>query len=92
MTGYLPVGFELGSELTYPEPEGTGIGILNGFCQIFGILFTIGYSTLIEHIGVIHASNALSASLVAGSALTCAIPKKYRRQEAQKDTKEDQKV
>lgn len=91
MTGYLPVGFELGAELTYPEPEGTGIGILNGFCQIFGIVFTTGYSTLIDHIGVIHASNALSASLVVGSVLTCAIPKKYRRQEAQKDTKDDQK-
>lgn len=23
MTGYLPVGFELAAELTYPEPEGS---------------------------------------------------------------------
>ncbi|KAK9510915.1 hypothetical protein O3M35_005591 [Rhynocoris fuscipes] len=91
MTGYLPVGFELGAELTYPEPEGTGIGILNGFCQIFGIVFTTGYSSLIQYIGVIHATNALSGTLVVGSVLTFAIPKKYRRQAAQNDSKETEK-
>ncbi|CAA9997957.1 unnamed protein product, partial [Nesidiocoris tenuis] len=33
MTGYLPVGFELAAELTYPEPQGTSVGLLNGICQ-----------------------------------------------------------
>lgn len=37
MTGYLPVGFEFGSELTYPEPEGTSAGLLNAAAQVFYI-------------------------------------------------------
>ncbi|XP_061559978.1 feline leukemia virus subgroup C receptor-related protein 1 [Phycodurus eques] len=41
MTGYLPVGFEFGVEITYPEPEGTSSGLLNTAAQIFGILFTL---------------------------------------------------
>lgn len=34
MTGYLPVGFELAAELTYPEPEGTSAGLLNAVTQV----------------------------------------------------------
>ena len=42
MTGYLPVGFEFASELTYPEPEVTASGLLNASSQIFGIVLTMG--------------------------------------------------
>ncbi|XP_038582466.1 feline leukemia virus subgroup C receptor-related protein 1 [Micropterus salmoides] len=41
MTGYLPLGFEFGVEITYPESEGTSSGLLNAFAQIFGIIFTL---------------------------------------------------
>lgn len=34
MTGYLPVGFELAAEVTYPEPEGTSCGLLNSSAQV----------------------------------------------------------
>lgn len=34
MAGYLPVGFEFASEVTYPEPEGTTSGILNACVQV----------------------------------------------------------
>lgn len=34
MTGYLPIGFEFGVEITYPEPEGTSSGLLNAFAQV----------------------------------------------------------
>lgn len=34
MTGYLPVGFELAAEITYPEPEGTSAGLLNAASQV----------------------------------------------------------
>ncbi|KAK1889412.1 Feline leukemia virus subgroup C receptor-related protein 1 [Dissostichus eleginoides] len=33
MTGYLPLGFEFGVEITYPESEGTSSGLLNAFAQ-----------------------------------------------------------
>lgn len=34
MTGYLPVGFELAVEVTYPEPESTSCGLLNTSAQV----------------------------------------------------------
>jgi FLVCR family feline leukemia virus subgroup C receptor-related protein len=34
MTGYLPVGFELAAEVTYPESEGTSCGLLNTSAQV----------------------------------------------------------
>lgn len=35
MTGYLPVGFELAAEVTYPVSEGTSCGLLNTSAQVF---------------------------------------------------------
>lgn len=37
MTGYLPVGFEFGVEVTFPEPEGTSSGLLNASAQVRNI-------------------------------------------------------
>lgn len=34
MTGYLPVGFELAAEVTYPASEGTSCGLLNMSAQV----------------------------------------------------------
>jgi hypothetical protein len=34
MTGYLPVGFELVAEISFPEPEGTSCGLLNSSAQV----------------------------------------------------------
>lgn len=39
MTGYLPVGFEFASEVTYPEPEGTTSGILNAVVQVRSVKY-----------------------------------------------------
>lgn len=39
MNGYLPVGFEFASEVTYPEPEGTTSGILNAVVQVWEFLY-----------------------------------------------------
>ncbi|KAL3052113.1 hypothetical protein OYC64_004798 [Pagothenia borchgrevinki] len=49
MTGYLPLGFEFGVEITYPESEGTSSGLLNAFAQIFGIVFTLIQGQLTHH-------------------------------------------
>ena len=40
-TGYLPIGFEFASELTFPVAEGTTSGLLNGGVQIAGVLMTL---------------------------------------------------
>lgn len=34
MTGYIPIGFELVAEVTYPEPEGTSCGLLNFSAEV----------------------------------------------------------
>ncbi|XP_075217030.1 histamine transporter isoform X2 [Lycorma delicatula] len=82
MTGYLPVGFEFAAELTYPEPEGTSAGLLNGAAQIFGIIFTMFYRWVLEEAGDLWANITLSAALLVGTILTASIKSDLRRQAA----------
>ena len=49
MTGYLPVGFEFGVEMTYPESEGTSCGLLNASAKVFALIFTLGGEQLMAH-------------------------------------------
>ncbi|KAL1491446.1 hypothetical protein ABEB36_012044 [Hypothenemus hampei] len=82
MTGLLPVGFELGSELTYPEPEGTQAGLLNAASQIFGIGFTNMYSELFFHVTDIWANLSMSIALAVGLFMLCCVSSHLRRQAA----------
>lgn len=82
MTGYLPVGFELAAELTYPEPEGTAAGLLNAVVQIFGIAFTTLYGHLFGVWGDFWANIALCVTLALGAFITTIIPNDLRRQNA----------
>nr|KAF7421404.1 hypothetical protein H0235_009240 [Vespula pensylvanica] len=82
MTGYLPVGFELAAELTYPEPEGTAAGLLNAVTQVFGIIFTILYGNLIKLLSNLWANIVLCIALAIGAFLTTIIPNDLRRQNA----------
>lgn len=43
MTGYLPIGFEFASELTFPIAEGTTSGLLNASAQVFTFVFCAIY-------------------------------------------------
>ncbi|KAJ8981718.1 hypothetical protein NQ317_003783 [Molorchus minor] len=87
MTGLLPVGFELATELTYPEPEGTSAGLLNAASQVFGIAFTNIYSAIFYNVGDAWANIVMSCMLVIGTILTACIGSDLRRQAAQ-STKE----
>lgn len=80
MTGLLPVGFELGCELTYPEPENTSSGLLNAASQIFGIAFTYIYDHLLDGIGTFWANGALCGTLLVGTIICCFISSKQKRQ------------
>ncbi|KAJ9601197.1 hypothetical protein L9F63_000665, partial [Diploptera punctata] len=73
MTGYLPVGFELAAELTYPEPEGTSAGILNAAAQVFGIMLTNLYSWMLDITTDMWANGAMCIALVVGIILTALI-------------------
>nr|CAD7592823.1 unnamed protein product [Timema genevievae] len=79
MGGYMPVGFEVGSELTYPEPEGTATGMLFIPPSILGVVFTLLYSWLIGVIGDLWASLVFAGILGIGAILTACIRKDYRR-------------
>lgn len=82
MTGYLPVGFEMAAELTYPEPEGTSSGLLNAGAQVFGITFTMLYSEVLDAYGDIAANLIMAVFLVVGTVITALIKSDLRRQNA----------
>ncbi|XP_030368859.1 feline leukemia virus subgroup C receptor-related protein 2 isoform X2 [Scaptodrosophila lebanonensis] len=83
MTGYLPVGFEFGAELTFPEPEGTSSGLLNASAQTFGIVFTLIYSKLFYSYGDIQANIVMAVMLIVGTVITAITKSDLRRQNAQ---------
>ncbi|XP_034241522.1 feline leukemia virus subgroup C receptor-related protein 2-like isoform X3 [Thrips palmi] len=89
LTGYLPLGFELAVELTYPEPEGTSAGLLNVSAQVFGIVFTelcglpLERQSGAEPAAHLWVNGSLSGALLLGALLTALIPRTLRRQTAQ---------
>ncbi|XP_032527225.2 heme transporter FLVCR2 isoform X2 [Danaus plexippus] len=83
MAGYLPVGFEFASEVTYPEPEGTTSGILNACVQVFGIVLTLLFEWMLGAAGDRWANLCLCGLLALGTAVTAAIRSDLRRQAAQ---------
>ncbi|VDK72723.1 unnamed protein product [Litomosoides sigmodontis] len=82
MTGYLPIGFEFASELTFPIAEGTASGLLNASAQVFGIVLTLCVGFILQY-GTVFASNlTLTAFLIVGTFLTALIKSDLRRQRA----------
>ncbi|RWS07521.1 hypothetical protein B4U79_03247 [Dinothrombium tinctorium] len=84
MTGYLPIGFEFASELSYPQPEGTSSGLLNASAQIFGIIFTVLASDLVVRYSSLLTNILLSSTLIIGIITTAVTQADLRRQEALK--------
>uniref|UniRef100_A0A7N9AWJ9 Choline/ethanolamine transporter FLVCR1 n=1 Tax=Mastacembelus armatus TaxID=205130 RepID=A0A7N9AWJ9_9TELE len=79
MTGYLPLGFEFGVEITYPESEGTSSGLLNAFAQIFGIIFTLVQGKLTTDYNPLAGNLFLCAWIVLGVLLTALIKSELKR-------------
>nr|XP_015194631.1 PREDICTED: feline leukemia virus subgroup C receptor-related protein 1 isoform X2 [Lepisosteus oculatus] len=79
MTGYLPLGFEFGVEITYPESEGTSSGLLNAFAQIFGIIFTLIQGKLTTDYSPLIGNIFLCAWIFIGMILTALIKSELKR-------------
>ncbi|XP_070843771.1 heme transporter FLVCR1 [Chaetodon trifascialis] len=79
MTGYLPLGFEFGVEITYPESEGTSSGLLNAFAQIFGIIFTLIQGKLTTDYSPLIGNVFLCAWIFLGILLTALIKSELKR-------------
>lgn len=82
LTGYLPVGFDLAAEVTYPEPEGLSTGLLNTSAQIFGLLFTYAQGIVITTFNSHYGNSLLCIGLLVGSVLTVLVKSDLRRQNA----------
>jgi hypothetical protein len=82
MTGYLPVGFELAAEITYPEPEGSSCGLLNMSAQCFGILLTYAQGRITVKYGALVGNITLCCLLLIGTIITAVIKSDLRRQNA----------
>ncbi|CAF1253812.1 unnamed protein product [Adineta ricciae] len=84
MTGYLPVGFEYGVEITYPENEAISSSLLNVSAQIFGLCTTQFQEYLIFKQHKVLISNVmLCVILIVGGVITLLIRSPLRRQNAQ---------
>jgi FLVCR family feline leukemia virus subgroup C receptor-related protein len=70
MTGYLPIGFEFGAELTFPTPEGTQSGLLNASAQVFGVIMVQSMGELMTHVSVFACNASLCLALAAGALIT----------------------
>ncbi|KAJ8009107.1 hypothetical protein DPEC_G00085420 [Dallia pectoralis] len=79
MTGYLPLGFEFGVEITYPESEGTSSGLLNAFAQVFGIVFTLIQGRLTTDYKPMVGNLFLCGWMVLGIVLTALIKSELKR-------------
>ncbi|XP_033873903.3 heme transporter FLVCR1-like [Acipenser ruthenus] len=79
MTGYLPLGFEFGVEMTYPVPEGTSSGLLNASAQVFGIIFTLIQGKLTTDYNPLAGNIFLCVWIFIGVILTALIKSELKR-------------
>uniref|UniRef100_A0A1Y1M1X7 Major facilitator superfamily (MFS) profile domain-containing protein n=1 Tax=Photinus pyralis TaxID=7054 RepID=A0A1Y1M1X7_PHOPY len=86
------LSFEIVAEITFPEPEGIAVALLNGFGQALAIPLTYLYSTLFYQANVVWANTAITIlANVAFVAMLC-MPMELRRKAANLKEKEQKSV
>uniref|UniRef100_A0A182MYU5 Major facilitator superfamily (MFS) profile domain-containing protein n=1 Tax=Anopheles dirus TaxID=7168 RepID=A0A182MYU5_9DIPT len=79
MTGFQPIGYEFAAELTFPEPDGPVMGILNISTQIFGIVITLMISGLQNILGDFVGNIVFAAFLLLDGNIIALIRSDLRR-------------
>ncbi|XP_058067346.1 heme transporter FLVCR2-like [Anopheles bellator] len=79
MTGFQPIGYEFAAELTFPEPDGPVMGILNISTQIFGIIITLLISGVQSTLGDFVGNIVFAAFLVLDGSIIALIKSDLRR-------------
>ncbi|XP_044730961.1 feline leukemia virus subgroup C receptor-related protein 2-like [Chrysoperla carnea] len=82
--GYIPVAYEMGVELTYPESEFNSTGVLSTGSHTLGGLFTIFFTFLLNQTNGFWTNMGMVAFLVIGLILTICTPNILKRQNALK--------
>ncbi|XP_053659854.1 feline leukemia virus subgroup C receptor-related protein 2-like [Anopheles marshallii] len=79
MTGFQPIGYEFAAELTFPEPDGPVMGILNISTQIFGIVITLMISGIQNILGDFVGNIVFAAFLILDGNIISLIRSDLRR-------------
>merc|ERR1712137_1437539 len=85
MTGYLPIGFEFASEISWPESEATSSGFLNLAAMLVGAILTPITEKVINSAGVRSANIVLCCTLFLGMIITGFMKEDNRRQAADQE-------
>jgi FLVCR family feline leukemia virus subgroup C receptor-related protein len=100
MTGYLPIGFEFGAEITYPQSEATSSALLNLSIAISALTMTAGCQAVLEGSsedpqteggydavqGSLYANIVMIIALFIGTILTWLTKENLLRQNAQRES------
>ncbi|XP_074030379.1 choline/ethanolamine transporter flvcr2a isoform X2 [Leptinotarsa decemlineata] len=81
LSAYLPAGVEFATEITYPSPEGTVLGILYATSQVFTVILTIMFGVVLAKFGTFWVLIGMMITMALGSILTVMTPNKLKRQE-----------
>lgn len=87
-TGYVPVGYEFGAELTYPHPESTSVGLLNAAGESIGIALVLGAGEVLQLYGDKVTNYGFIGALLFGLLLSLFIKNDLRRLAATKTQQE----
>ncbi|CAN8004154.1 unnamed protein product, partial [Ixodes pacificus] len=82
MTGYIPIGLQVGSEITYPLPEGLTANMLNMSAQGMGFLLILVSAHIRERIGDRAANFSMSVLMIMGCGVTMMLKMQPKRREA----------
>lgn len=83
-TGYVPIGYEFGAELTYPLSESTSVGLLNAAGESIGVALVLGAGEVVQKYGNEITNYGFMGALVFGLILSLFIKNDLRRLSATK--------